>query len=138
MATRSPVTQESNVIFDVLTPGMCHSNLFRDDKPWLHAVIERIIMSIVARPTAIGGATIVDAVRPDLPTEAHGSFLMNCKIAEYVSNTESTQVLTSCRNGPNVDSEKGQALHKRFIDELFKKLETVEPGITEVLKQDSK
>jgi hypothetical protein len=37
------------------------------------------------------------------------------------------------RNGPNVDSDKGQALHKRFIEELFAKLETIEPGITEAL-----
>ena len=82
LASRSPVTVESNVIYDALTPGMCHSNLFRDDKPWLHAVIERIIMSILARPAATGGAAIVDAIRPDLPVEAHGAFLMDCKIAE--------------------------------------------------------
>jgi hypothetical protein len=82
MAARSPVTPESNVILDGLTPGMCHSSLFRDDKPWLHSVIERIIMGILARPTATGGAAIVDAVRPDLPLEAHGAFLMDCKIAE--------------------------------------------------------
>jgi hypothetical protein len=82
IANRSPVTPESNVIFDTLTPGMCHSNLFRDDKPWLHAVIERLVMRMLARPTATGGAAIVDAVRPDLPVEAHGAFLMDCKIAE--------------------------------------------------------
>jgi hypothetical protein len=43
-------------------------------------------------------------------------------------------VLTIRSNGPNVDSEKGQALQKRFIGELFEKLEKIEPGITEVLK----
>lgn len=46
----------------------------------------------------------------------------------------SVQTLTICRNGPNVDSDKGQALHKRFVEELFEKLETLEPDITEVLK----
>jgi hypothetical protein len=39
-----------------------------------------------------------------------------------------------CRNGPNVDSEKGQALSKRFIEELFEKLEGMSPGITNLLK----
>lgn len=82
IAQQSPVTTESNVIFDALTPGMCRSNLFRDEKPWLHAVIERLIMRILARPTTTGAAAIVDAVRPDLPIEAHGAFLMDCKIAE--------------------------------------------------------
>jgi hypothetical protein len=42
-------------------------------------------------------------------------------------------VLTISRNGPNVDSDEGQALNKRFIEESFAKLETIEPGITEVL-----
>lgn len=73
---------ESNVIVNAMTPGMCYSDLFRDDKSWLHAVIERIMMRILARTTATGGAAIVDAVRPDLSTEAHGAFLMDCKIAE--------------------------------------------------------
>jgi hypothetical protein len=38
------------------------------------------------------------------------------------------------RNGPNVDSDKGQVLRKRVIEELFQKLETIEPGITKVLE----
>lgn len=46
----------------------------------------------------------------------------------------SALALTSCRNGPNVDSEKGQALQKRFIDELFDELETIKPGVMEILK----
>jgi hypothetical protein len=48
----------------------------------LHTIIERIMMRMLARSTATGGAAIVDAVRPDLPVEAHGAFLMDCKIAE--------------------------------------------------------
>ncbi|KAF2786043.1 retinol dehydrogenase 12 [Melanomma pulvis-pyrius CBS 109.77] len=118
IAGRSPVTPDSNVIVDVLTPGMCHSGLFRDDKPWLHSLIEGFMMHILARSTATGGGALVDAVRTDLPLEAHGAYLMDCKIAE---------------NGPNVESEKGQALQKRFIQELFEKMETIAPGITEVL-----
>jgi hypothetical protein len=58
---------------------------------------------------------------------------MDCRIAEYVVNLGTILLLTTCRNGPNVDSDKGQALHKKFIEGLFKKLESVEPGITGVL-----
>ncbi|KAH8721508.1 retinol dehydrogenase 12 [Phaeosphaeriaceae sp. PMI808] len=117
IAGRSPVTLESDVILDIVTPGMCHSGLFRDEKPWLHSVLERAIMRILARSTSTGGGTLVQAIRPDLPIEAHGAFLMDGKIAD---------------NGPNVDSEKGQALQRRFIKELFEKLETVAPGVTAI------
>jgi hypothetical protein len=82
IAARSPVTQESNVSISAVTPGMCHSNLFRDGKPWLHALIERVVFLILARPAATGGAVMVDAVRSDVPIEAHGAFLMDCKVAE--------------------------------------------------------
>jgi hypothetical protein len=82
IANRSPVTPESNVILDTMTPGLCYSSLFRDEKSWLYAIIERIMMRMLARSTATGGAAVVDAVRPDLPVEAHGAFLMDCKIAE--------------------------------------------------------
>jgi hypothetical protein len=42
-------------------------------------------------------------------------------------------MLTTCSNGPNVDSDKGKALQKKFVEELFAKLETIEPGVTAVL-----
>jgi hypothetical protein len=82
IAARSPVTPESDVIINAMTPGMCHSNIFRDEKPWLQAVIERIVLRILSRSTATGGAALVDAIRPDLPVESHGALLMDCKIAE--------------------------------------------------------
>jgi hypothetical protein len=34
------------------------------------------------------------------------------------------------RNGDNVDSEKGRKLQKRFTEELFAKLEGIQPGVT--------
>jgi hypothetical protein len=61
---------------------MCHSSLFRDPKPWLHAMIERIVLSILARSTATGGAVLVDAIKPDQCADVHGAFLMDCKIAQ--------------------------------------------------------
>ena len=33
-----------------------------------------------ARSTEVGGRTLVHAVSPDLEAEAHGKFLMDCKI----------------------------------------------------------
>lgn len=40
------------------------------------------IQAIFARSTEIGGRTLVHAVEPNLNVEAHGKFLMDCKIAE--------------------------------------------------------
>ena len=42
------------------------------------------------------------------------------------------QKLTIHRNGPNVESESGKSLKKRFIKELFERLESIAPGIAEV------
>ena len=38
-----------------------------------------------------------------------------------------------CRMGSNMETEKGLALQKRFSDELFTKLEEIQPGVTKVL-----
>ncbi|KAF1963003.1 NAD(P)-binding protein [Byssothecium circinans] len=118
-AARSPVTPDSNVILDVMAPGLCHSNLFREELPWPIAMAQRIMLRLFARSTATGGGLLVDAIRPDLPLEAHGAFLVDGKVAD---------------NGPSVDSEKGQALQKRFVTEIFEKLETIERGCTAQLK----
>lgn len=82
IAAKSPVTPDSNVIVDAMTPGACKSNLFRDDVPKIVRAIADGIFAIVARSTEVGGGTLVDAIRPDLPVSAHGAFLMDCKIAE--------------------------------------------------------
>jgi len=82
IAERSPITPDSDVILVALTPGMCHSNLFREDKPWLHSIVERGAMRLLARSASTGGGTLVNAIRPNLLQDAHGAFLMDEKVAE--------------------------------------------------------
>jgi hypothetical protein len=103
MAARSPVTSDSNVIIDYLTPGACKSDIFRDDasckiayirnprsgRGWLMYIgIQRLIMNImismIARTTEQGSRTIVHAASPDIGTDAHGAFLMDCKVFPWV------------------------------------------------------
>jgi hypothetical protein len=80
IATRSPVSPESNVIINVMTPGACQSDLFRDDVSWFAKMAQKIAIAIFARTTEVGGRTLVHAVKPELGTDAHGAFLMDCKV----------------------------------------------------------
>ncbi|KAF2875610.1 hypothetical protein BDV95DRAFT_278873 [Massariosphaeria phaeospora] len=77
IAARSPATPESNVVINVMTPGLCKSDIFREDMPWLLSKI----LSLLSRTTEQGGIAMVDAVRPDLETSAHGAFLWDCRVA---------------------------------------------------------
>lgn len=81
IASRSPVTSDSNVIINFMTPGACRSDIFRDDLPWIKNLAKELMLTIFARTTEVGGRTLVDAVRPDLGVDAHGAFLMDCKVA---------------------------------------------------------
>ncbi|KAF2655143.1 NAD(P)-binding protein [Lophiostoma macrostomum CBS 122681] len=118
IAARSPVSPESNVIINVMTPGACESDLFRDDISWIGKLVQRIAITLFARTTEVGGRTLVDAVKPELGTDAHGAFLMDCKVA---------------RNGSNMETTQGLALQKRSNEDLFAKLEELSPGVTKVL-----
>lgn len=53
--------------------------------------------------------------------------------SRFPVSLEIDAILTGCRDGPRLDSEAGHALQKRFTDELFSKLETIDPGVTACL-----
>ncbi|KAH7381518.1 hypothetical protein BKA66DRAFT_530648 [Pyrenochaeta sp. MPI-SDFR-AT-0127] len=118
LAARSPLSKESNVVISKLTPGACQSDLFRDDMGWLQATIQGILVKLIARTTEVGSRTLVHSVKPDIEDNAHGAFLMDCRVAP---------------NGSRVDSAKGQREQKRWIEELLPKLESIAPGCTKVL-----
>lgn len=86
IAARSPVSAKSDVVINVMTPGACKSDIFRDDVPWYswlgQMFFQHVVMASFARTTEVGGRTLVNAVEPDLGDDAHGAFLMDCKIAE--------------------------------------------------------
>jgi hypothetical protein len=85
LAQRYPLSDQSNVLITCLTPGLCQSDLVRDDESWIAGVIRRFIIGIVARSTEVGSRTLVFGVKPELGEECHGAFLMDCKVCrEYV------------------------------------------------------
>lgn len=80
VAALNPVSEKSNVVITVQTPGACKSDLFRDDMSAFMKAVQAIAMSIFARSTEVGARTLVHAVSPQLPAEAHGGFLMDCQV----------------------------------------------------------
>ena len=85
IAVRSPLSTESNVVITCLTPGYCVSTLLRPPLPWYHRAGNVIALSLLARSTEAGSRALVDGIRPDIGAEAHGRFLQNCRVAEYVT-----------------------------------------------------
>lgn len=130
IAARSQLTLESNVLITTMTPGLCYSDIARNsERMYDHVgdvecrtveltyfvVAEKVMLAVfraaLARSTIIGGRTLVHAVKPDLQVEAHGKFLVDCRIGKE----------------PKLD------LQKRFSDEIFAKLEGIHPGVTACL-----
>lgn len=114
ITARNPIKSNTDVIINIMTPGACRSDIFREDRPLIERVGVWIIQKL-ARAPAVGGRTLVDGIKPDLGTDTHGKFLMNCRIFP---------------NGPSVDSPKGQELEKRAVKELFERMENIAPGVT--------
>ncbi|KAK5734563.1 hypothetical protein LTR17_008784 [Elasticomyces elasticus] len=103
LAERSPVA-ETNVIVTVQTPGVCESDIFRDDAGLLKSVAMKASMAMLARSAEVGGRNLVHAVTPDLPVDAHGRFLVDCQIADGT---------------PGIDNEEGLAIAKQWNKEIF-------------------
>lgn len=82
IAARSPLSDDSNVIINYMTPGACKSDLHRDDLNIVFKTILDAVMAAFQRSTEVGGRTLVDAVRPDLDASAHGAYIMDCRVAK--------------------------------------------------------
>lgn len=78
LASLSPVSPESNVVINYLTPGACDTDLLRDPQSWLANGIKNILFRLVGRTSEVGSRTLVDAASPDIGKETHGAFLMDC------------------------------------------------------------
>jgi len=78
IADEHPVSNQSNVIMTVVTPGACVSDIFRDDMALAQRVGMAIGMKLLARTTEVGGRTLVNAIKPKMDPGAHGKFVMDC------------------------------------------------------------
>jgi hypothetical protein len=111
IALRHPVDQ-LKVTLDFVNPGFCHSELIRD--PGLIRILTIPMKALLARTTEVGSRTLVDAGLRG--PEAHGKYLSDCQINECAA-----LVL------------KEPETQKRVWEELAKKLEEIEPGVTKNL-----
>lgn len=75
-----------------------------------------LLKKLLCRTTEVGSRTLVHAGVAG--PETHGKYLSDCKI-------------TAC--APLVEGKEGAETQRRVWDELAKKLEDIEPGITKVL-----
>lgn len=82
LAALSPLTSDSNVLITDVTPGACESDLFRDEKGALASFIHALMKKLIARTTEVGSRALVHAVTPELGDDAHGLFLMDCRVVE--------------------------------------------------------
>lgn len=101
---------KSLVTLNMLNPGFCQSELFRDQgNPAF-----KVQMKVMGRTAEEGSRALVDAVGRG--EESHGKYLSDCKVAKV-----SDFVL----------SKKGAQTQERVWEELNAKLEAIEPGIIE-------
>ncbi|KAK4460085.1 short-chain dehydrogenase [Cladorrhinum samala] len=101
-ADRLPVT------VNCINPGLCQSGLFRD-RGWGYA----IFCALIARTCENGSRTLVHAAEQG--AESHGGYLDDCELTPPA---------------PNVTSERGKIAQDRVWGELVKKLEAIQPGVT--------
>ena len=77
LAEKNPVSSSSPVVINYCNPGMCISEIDRDDRGRLAAFAVSTTTSIFARSTEVGSRTYVNAVVLS-GKESHGKFVTNC------------------------------------------------------------
>ncbi|KAF2144827.1 uncharacterized protein K452DRAFT_266972 [Aplosporella prunicola CBS 121167] len=117
IARTSPLTPQSDVVINYLTPGLCKSDIFRDEVPWFQGMVIQLSAVFLARTTEVGSRALVHAIAPDVGAETHGAFLVDGKVAP---------------NGANVEGQANKELEEKFCKELFARLEQIKPGVTSV------
>ena len=102
-AAKFPVT------INVVDPGLCHSELGRDFPGWGFWLIKLVL----ARSTEYGSRPLLHA--GSAGAISHGQYLEDSELS---------------KPAPFVTSKEGKELQDRVWDELVKKLEVIEPGVT--------
>ena len=108
----SEMAPNDPVIINALSPGFCHSTLFRHAPGILRAVLE-VGVRIIGRTSEMGSRALMSAATAG--KESHGKYMDNCKIRD-----PSKFVL----------SEEGVQAQQRVYNELLQILEGIQPGIT--------
>jgi hypothetical protein len=80
LAQDNPVTPESNVVINYLSPGGCETELMRERNGVVLRLMMPLLRMTLLRTAEQGSRTYVDAVKPDIGVETHGKFLWDCTI----------------------------------------------------------
>lgn len=102
-------SQEHHVIVNVVNPGWCKTDLFRDKNDPLPV---RVMLSLAGRTAEQGSRTLVHAVAQG--EESHGKYLSESQIKP---------------ESQFMRSDKGQQVQKRLWKELMVRLEAIDPEI---------
>lgn len=111
---RAIAPKVDGVVLNMVNPGLCHSSLSKRES---NLVLE-ILKFFLARSTEVGSRTLIHAASCGL--ESHGKYCQDAKIADE-------------KVSAYVKSEEGQQAQKKVWSELKEKLETIQPGVTDVL-----
>lgn len=103
-----------DVIMNILNPGLCHSDIGRDEGPLLK-VFMFFAMAVFARSTEVGGRTLASAIMPDKGMDGH-------YLNDGVVSEESVSGY--------VKSEDGCAMGERVWKEVRYILERARSGVT--------
>jgi retinol dehydrogenase-12 len=114
--TRDHPVSKLNVTINTLTPGLCESELIRDNNIFIRA-LGWVVKAVFARTTEVGARTLVHA-GVTAGEETHGKFLQSCSVLECSSLVEGAE---------------GKGLEDRVWGELSEKLEAIQPGVTKNL-----
>lgn len=106
----APKLEGSGVILNMLTPGLCHSELSREGGLFL-----TILKFFLARKTEVGSRTLVAAAVAG--PESHGKYMTDAKIDDDALSDF-------------VKSADGKEASKKVWEELREILELIQPGVT--------
>jgi len=111
LTTTGPHSSEP-IIVNCVSPGLCHSELSRDQAGVLGYVFG-IVKKLLARTTEVGGGTFVFSTVAG--KESNGQYMSECVITEPSAF---------------VKSKEGQQTQEKLWTELSEILEGIQPGIT--------
>ncbi|KAK9320309.1 hypothetical protein V1517DRAFT_354593 [Lipomyces orientalis] len=106
----APRLADSGVILNMLNPGLCHSELAREEGWGLW-----FMKLVLARTTEVGSRTLVAAAT--VGDESHGAYMTDGKV-------------NNAALGAFVTSEDGEKAQKKVWTELKGILEKIQPGTT--------
>ncbi|KAL9030757.1 MAG: hypothetical protein Q9196_001135 [Gyalolechia fulgens] len=107
LATRMKQTGKADVTLNIVTPGLCYSELTREG-----SLMVAILKFLMGRSTEEGSRNMIWATLAG--PKSHGKYIDTCQFAEV---------------SPFVRSPEGVKTQGRIWDELSAKLEKIQPGI---------